>query len=151
MLSAHFRLTAPVSTLPSSPAPRPQLHFSCCAADTSYSTSFLATALPAHGRIDTIEYSPQHAKVAQANFLDMNLCPFPTMHVGKALDLLRDPKGAFASPPGTEEGLPVDERGYDLVFVDANKDEYFEYFMEGLRLARKGGVLVFDNAVRGGR
>lgn len=118
-------------------------------ADGSISTHYLATALPAHGQIDTIEASPAHAKVAQANFIAMDTCPFPTTHVGKALELLRDPTGPFKEPPGTLEGVP--EPGYDLAFVDANKDDYFEYFTECLRLVRKGGVMVFDNAIRNGR
>ncbi|KAL1405812.1 hypothetical protein Q8F55_007490 [Vanrija albida] len=110
-----------------------------------YSTAFFAKALPRTGQIDTIEYSPAHARVAQANFLDLDLFPFPTVHVGPALDLLRDPAGVFARPPGELDP------GYDLVFVDANKDEYFEYFVEALRLTKSGGVIVFDNAIRGGR
>ncbi|BEI87628.1 uncharacterized protein CcaverHIS019_0103460 [Cutaneotrichosporon cavernicola] len=113
------------------------------------STHYLACALPADGQIDTIEASPEHAKIAQANFLALDTCPFPTTHVGQALKLLRDPNGVFKDPPGTIEGLP--EPGYDLAFVDANKDEYFEYFTECLRLVRKGGVIVFDNAIRNGR
>jgi predicted O-methyltransferase YrrM len=116
-----------------------------------YSTSFLAKGLPPHGQIDTIEFSPKHAQVAQANFLDTDLWPFPKVHVGAALDLLRDPNGAFAVLPGTEEGLPVDKRGYDLIFIDADKENYYEYFIESLRLVRKGGMIILDNAVRGGR
>lgn len=43
------------------------------------------------------------------------------------------------------------ERGYDLVFIDADKDRVLEYFKEGLRLVRKGGVILVDNAIRAGR
>lgn len=43
-----------------------------------------------------------------------------------------------------------DERGYDLIFVDADKEGYFGYWLESLRLVRKGGVVVVDNAIRGG-
>ena len=81
----------------------------------------------------------------------MDLYPFPKTHVGKALEVLRDPKGPFAQPPGASDGLPASQCGYDIVFVDANKDDYFEYFVEGMRLARPGGVIVFDNAIRQGR
>lgn len=89
--------------------------------------------------------------MSQQNFIDTDLFPFPTVHVGAALDVLRDPSGAFASPPGTEQGLPLEKRGYDLVFIDADKENYFEYWIEALRLTRKGGVIILDNAVRGGR
>lgn len=111
----------------------------------SYSTAFFAKALPRTGTIDTIEYSPHHAKIAQANFLDLDLFPFPTVHIGPALDILRDPAGPFAAPPGE-----IDP-GYDIVFVDADKEAYFDYFQEALRLTKKGGIIIFDNAIRGGR
>ena len=39
------------------------------------------------------------------------------------------------------------DSGYDLVFVDGDKTEYSEYFTEALRLARPGGLIVFDNAL----
>jgi predicted O-methyltransferase YrrM len=118
---------------------------------SSYSTTFLAKVLPSHGQIDTLELSPLHARIANETFLDCDLYPFPKVHVGSALFLLRDPKGAFVDPPGTDEGESEAERGYDLVFIDANKDQIDQYFLEAIRLTRKGGVIVVDNAVRGGR
>jgi len=116
-----------------------------------YSTSFFSKALPPHGQIDTLEFAPLHAKIANETFLDADLYPFPKVHVGAAMDLLTDPKGPFAQPPGTEEGLPVEQRGYDFVFIDANKDQIHEYFQEAIRLTRKGGIIYVDNAVRNGR
>ncbi|WVR09463.1 hypothetical protein IAU60_006530 [Kwoniella sp. DSM 27419] len=103
-----------------------------------YSTSFLSKALPAHGRLDTLELSPDHARIAQENFLDADLFPFPNLVVGPALSSLR----TMQQP---EEG------GYDMVFIDANKDQILDYFLESLRLTRKGGLILVDNAVRGGR
>jgi predicted O-methyltransferase YrrM len=117
----------------------------------SYSTSFLAKALPSHGQIDTLEFSPLHAQYANSTFLSLDLYPFPKVHVGSALDTLRDPSGAFRYPPGKTDGLPEAEQGYDLVFIDANKDQIHEYFQEAIRLTRKGGVIIVDNAVRNGR
>lgn len=102
-----------------------------------YSTAFLANALPAHGVIDTIELSPEHAKLAQRNFLDLDLFPFPTTHVGPALEVLKRPEFKDAE--------------YDLVFVDADKASYPDYLVESLRLVRAGGLVILDNTVRGGR
>lgn len=121
------------------------------AAQPSYSTTFLAKSLPTHGQLDTLELSSLHAGIANQTFLECDLYPFPKVHVGSALQLLRDPKGAFVNPPGTDEGLSETERGYDLVFIDANKDQIDEYLLEAIRLSRKGGLIVVDNAVRGGR
>lgn len=116
-----------------------------------YSTFFLTSALPSHGQIDTLEVNEQHAQIAKQNFLDLDLYPFPTVHVGPALQTLQDPKGAFKSPPGTEEGFSEAERGYDLVFIDANKEQSLDYFLEAMRLTRKGGTIIVDNTIRGGR
>lgn len=124
---------------------------SCSDSDISYSTTFLAKVLPSYGQLDTIELSPLHARLANETFLDCDLYPFPKVHVGHALSLLRDRQGAFANLPGTEEGLSERDRGYDLVFIDANKDQIDQYFAEALRLTRKGGLIIVDNAVRGGR
>lgn len=117
----------------------------------SYSTYFLTSVLPKHGQIDTLELSPLHARLANELFLDADLYPFPKVYVGPALDLLRDPNGAFAKPLGSTEGVPPDKRGYDLVFIDADKERACDYFLEALRLTRKGGLIIVDNAIRGGR
>ena len=112
----------------------------------SYSTCFLARALPRHGHLDTLELSPVHAKVAQSVWVDADVYPFPTLHLGPALDTLSKMR-----PPGTDEGLPEEQRGYDLAFVDADKENIAAYFQECVRLVRKGGIILVDNAIRGGR
>jgi predicted O-methyltransferase YrrM len=111
----------------------------------------MAMAVPSHGQIDTVEFSPLHAQHANNTFLALDLYPFPKVHVGSALEILRDPNGPFASPPGVGEGMSDEEQGYDFVFIDANKDQIHEYFQEAIRLTRKGGVIVVDNAIRNGR
>ncbi|KAK6910817.1 hypothetical protein I203_104850 [Kwoniella mangroviensis CBS 8507] len=103
-----------------------------------YSTTFLSKSLPPHGQIDTLELSPHHAKVAQENFLASDLYPFPRIHIDPGLDTLKK--------------LKVPEEGpYDFVFIDANKDQIKDYFIESLRVVRKGGVVVVDNAIRNGK
>lgn len=109
-----------------------------------YSTTFLTRALPTHGQIDTLELSEHHAQVASQTFIEADLYPFPKIHVGPALETLRK-----LTPPGSVEKLP--DAGYDLVFIDADKERIHEYFQESLRLTRTGGAIVVDNAVRGGR
>ncbi|HEV3294970.1 MAG TPA: O-methyltransferase [Streptosporangiaceae bacterium] len=50
------------------------------------------------------------------------------------------------------EVLPrLTDGGYDLVFCDADKQEYPDYLTAALRLLRPGGVVAFDNALWGGR
>lgn len=102
-----------------------------------YSTAFLANALPSHGLIDTIEISHEHAKIAQRNFLGMDLFPFPTTHVGPALEVLERPEFRDAE--------------YDLIFIDADKVNTLPYLIESLARLRSGGLVILDNTVRAGR
>lgn len=111
-----------------------------------YSTYFLTRALPPHGQIDTLEVNPLHAQVAQETFLNCDLYPFPSIHLGPALSTLKK-----LAPPGAQDGLQGEEVGYDLVFIDADKASVKDYFVQSLRLTRKGGVIIVDNAVRRGR
>jgi predicted O-methyltransferase YrrM len=103
-----------------------------------YSTIWLARALPADGRLITLEYDPQHAKVAEENIAAAGLGDLVDLRVGAALDEL---------PRIAEAG----EGPFDLVFIDADKDNQHNYLAWALDLTRVGSVIVGDNIVRGGR
>lgn len=99
-----------------------------------YSTIWLARALPADGRLVTLEADPAHAEVATANLRRAGLLDRVDVRVGAALDTLPQLQGPF-----------------DLVFIDADKPSNRDYVGWALRLARRGTVIVVDNVVRGGR
>ncbi|QFQ96872.1 O-methyltransferase [Streptomyces phaeolivaceus] len=103
-----------------------------------YSTIWLARALPADGRLISLEYSAQHAEVATRNIARAGLDALAEVRVGPALESL--PKLADENP-----------EPFDLVFVDADKANNPHYVEWALRLTRAGSVLVVDNVVRGGR
>lgn len=98
-----------------------------------YSTIWLARALPADGRVVTLEASPRHAEVARANLARASLADRVELHVGRALDTL--------------PGLPGP---FDMVFIDADKAGNPEYLAWALKLSRPGTVIVCDNVVRRG-
>jgi len=100
-----------------------------------YSTIWLARALPAGGRVITLEMEPKHAEVARANFARAGLESVIELRLGKALDTL---------PGLTGEGP------FDLFFIDADKASIPRYFEWSLRLSRPGSLIVVDNVVRGG-
>ncbi|MEX2319151.1 MAG: O-methyltransferase [Bauldia sp.] len=102
-----------------------------------YSTVWLARALPADGKLISLEMSPKHAKVARRNVDNADLSGVVDVRVGRALDLLPGIAAAGEGP-------------FDLVFVDADKPSNPEYFDWAVRLARKGSLIVIDNVVRGG-
>ncbi len=102
-----------------------------------YSTIWLARSLPADGRLITLEADPRCAEVARANIARADLSGIVEVRIGKALDIL--PKIAAE-----------DRDPFDLIFIDANKDGYPDYFTWALRLSRQGTVIIADNVVRSG-
>jgi predicted O-methyltransferase YrrM len=102
-----------------------------------YSTIWLARALPADGRLVTLELEPKHAEVARANFARAGLADRVELRLGPAQDLL--PQLA------AEKGGP-----FDLIFIDADKASTPDYFAWALKLSRRGSVIVVDNVVRNG-
>jgi predicted O-methyltransferase YrrM len=102
-----------------------------------YSTIWLARALPADGRLISLEIDPRHAEVAQTNLDRAGLSSMVEIRVGAALDTL--PK------------LVTEGRGpFDLIFIDADKPGYADYLKWSLKLARKGTLIIADNVVRKG-
>ena len=100
-----------------------------------YSGIWLARALPAGGRLISLEISEKHAAVARASLERAGLSDRAEVRVG----------------PG-EQLLPalVSEAPFDLVFIDADKPGYPTYLDWALRLTRPGSIIVADNCVRGG-
>ena len=102
-----------------------------------YSTIWLARALGPQGRLITLEVDPKHAEIALANIARAGLADVVELRLGKALDIL--PK------------LVAENRApFDLIFIDADKENIPEYFGFALKLARKGSVIIVDNVVRDG-
>ncbi|MFJ6831533.1 O-methyltransferase [Streptomyces sp. NPDC091209] len=102
-----------------------------------YSTIWLGRALPADGRLITLEYDPRHAEVARANLARAGLDKIAEVRVGPALESL--PKLADENP-----------EPFDFVFIDADKVNNPHYIEWAARLTRPGSVIVLDNVVRGG-
>lgn len=103
-----------------------------------YSTIWLARALPPKGKLITIEFSAKHAQVAQRNINKANLQDIVDIRVGKALDIL----------PQIQAN---DEGPFDLIFIDADKPPYLEYFDWAIALARPGTLIIADNVIREGK
>ncbi len=100
-----------------------------------YSGIWLARALPADGRLITLEVNPHHADVTRSAFARAGVADRTEVRVGNALDLL----------PQLESEAP-----FDLVFIDADKPPYPQYLDWALRLTRPGSIIVADNCVRSG-
>jgi predicted O-methyltransferase YrrM len=99
-----------------------------------YSTIWLARALPPYGRLITLEADPKHAAVARANIERAGLAGIVDLRLAPALETLPQLAGAF-----------------DLIFIDADKESYADYFRWALKLSRRGSLIVIDNVVREGK
>lgn len=103
-----------------------------------YSTIWMARALPANGKLISLEYEPKHAAVAQQNIDRAGLGKVVEIRVGKGLDLLPQLAVEGAGP-------------FDMIFIDADKPPYAEYFEWALKLSRPGTLIIADNVIRNGK
>ena len=100
------------------------------------SGTWLLRGMAPDGLLTSIDAEAEHQRVAKQTFLAAGfpLSRFRLM-AGNALEVL----------PRLSDGV------YDMVFVDAAKEEYSAYLDEAIRLLRPGGILAFDNALWHGR
>jgi len=102
-----------------------------------YSTIWLARALPADGRLVTLEADAKHAEVARANIAQAGLADIVDLRVGPALDTLPRIAAAGRGP-------------FDVIFIDADKPNNPAYLSWALKLSRRGSLIIADNVVRAG-
>jgi predicted O-methyltransferase YrrM len=102
-----------------------------------YSTIWLARAVAPDGAVVTLEADAAYAEVASANIARAGFAELVDVRVGAALDSL--------APLAAEQREP-----FDLVFIDADKQNTPEYFKATLELTRSGGLIVADNVIRDG-
>ncbi|MAS32567.1 MAG: methyltransferase [Anaerolineaceae bacterium] len=101
-----------------------------------YSGTWLARALPADGKLYTLEVSSKHAQVARNSFEKAGLTHQVELLEGPALESLQKL---------TSEGP------FDFVFIDADKGSYPQYLQWAVDNLRPGGMVAAHNALRGGR
>jgi caffeoyl-CoA O-methyltransferase len=103
-----------------------------------YSTIWMARALPENGKLITLEIDKKHAEVAQQNFNRCGLISKIEIRLGKAIELLPQLQAEGAGP-------------FDMIFIDADKPPYTEYFQWALQLSRPGTLIIADNVIREGK
>jgi predicted O-methyltransferase YrrM len=102
-----------------------------------YSTIWLGRALPQDGQLITLEINPLHAKIARRNLARAKLLGLAEVREGPAFELM-------------QKLLTAGERPFDMIFIDADKETYPEYFALALKLSRPGTLIAADNVIRGG-
>lgn len=100
-----------------------------------YSAIWMARALPAGGTLLSVESDPAHAAFAARYIRRAGLDGQVEIRVGRALEVLAS----------------LDGERFDAIFLDADKEPLPTYFDWALRLVRRGGLIIADNALWGGR
>ncbi|WP_128895928.1 O-methyltransferase [Longirhabdus pacifica] len=103
-----------------------------------FSSIWMARALPADGKLITLEYDEKHAQVAEQNIEKAGLGDKVDIMVGAALDTL---------PKVEQQG----HTNFDFIFIDADKVNSPNYVQWALKLCTPGAVIIADNVVRNGR
>ncbi|TVQ14104.1 MAG: methyltransferase [Balneolaceae bacterium] len=101
---------------------------------TGYGTLAMALALPEDGMVITCENNLKYINLAKPLFQKSGVNHKINIQYGEALDTLGrlDP-------------------WFDLVFIDADKENYLNYYEKCLPLLKKGGIFIADNAWLGGK
>ncbi len=102
---------------------------------TGYSALAMAEVLPRNGEVLTMENNPDYAKIAQGFFDRRPSGKKINLRIGDALEILKSLKNAET----------------DLVFIDADKQNYIAYYEESMRIVRNGGLILADNSLWYGR
>ena len=94
----------------------------------------MAAALPEGGRIDTCEVEEKHAEVARRYIEEAGYSDRIAVHVGPAIDTIARLEGEF-----------------DFVFIDADKENYLNYYEALLPRLAPRGLMAIDNTLWSGR
>jgi caffeoyl-CoA O-methyltransferase len=97
---------------------------------TGYSAICLAEGLKPGGILHTIDNNPEMEDYAMRYILEAGMEKSISVHIGEALDL-----------------IPAIEGPFDLVFIDADKDNYIRYYDLVIGKVPQGGIIIADNAL----
>ena len=104
---------------------------------TGYSAICLASALPQDGHLDTLELNDELEDLILEGFEHAGLSDRIDVHFGDCKETLK----RFAT----------ENRIYDVVYIDANKREYCEYYDLVFDMVRPGGLILADNVIWDGK
>ena len=115
---------------------------------TGYSAICLASGLPEGGHLDTLELNDELEDLILEGFERAGLSDKIDLHIGDCKQTL----GRFREEMGLSEGSQADpEKLYDIVYMDANKREYCEYYDLVFDMVRPGGLILADNVLWDGK
>ncbi len=106
---------------------------------TGYSAAWMALALPADGRLICCDQSAEWTAIGVPYWEQLGIMDRIDLRIAPALDTLNEMIGQHR------------QGQFDLIFIDADKENYLAYYERALELLRPGGLALFDNSLWGGR
>jgi caffeoyl-CoA O-methyltransferase len=106
---------------------------------TGYSALSVALALPPQGKLVACDVSAEYTKVARRYWQDAGVADKIDLRLAPALETL-------------DHLLETGHTGsFDFAFIDADKENYFNYYERALQLLRPGGLIAIDNVLWDGK
>ena len=121
---------------------------------TGYSAICLASGLPSDGHLDTLELNDELEDLILEGFERAGLSDIISLHIGDCKETLRqfrEQMGISGTPGASSENVTDDSLLYDIVYIDANKREYCEYYDLVFDMVRPGGLILADNVLWDGK
>ena len=121
---------------------------------TGYSAICLGSGLPSDGHLDTLELNDELEDLILEGFERAGLSDIISLHIGdckETLRRLREQMGISGTPGASSENVTDDSLLYDIVYMDANKREYCEYYDLVFDMVRPGGLILADNVLWDGK
>ena len=116
---------------------------------TGYSAICLATHLPSDGHLDTLELNDELEDLILEGFERAGLSEKIELHIGDCKETLVRLRSEMGLNDSGSEVLP--DKMYDIVYIDANKREYCEYYDLVFDMIRPGGLILADNVLWDGK
>lgn len=101
---------------------------------TGYSAICLAHGLTANGQMHTIEVNPELEEMIMRYFTEAGITTKVKLHIGNAMEI-----------------IPTFSDIFDLVFIDADKENYLNYYKLVFDKVKQGGFILADNVLWGGK
>lgn len=116
---------------------------------TGYSAICLATHLPSDGHLDTLELNDELEDLILEGFERAGLSDTIELHIGDCKETLVRLRSEMGLNDNSSEVLS--DKMYDIVYIDANKREYCEYYDLIFDMIRPGGLILADNVLWDGK
>jgi caffeoyl-CoA O-methyltransferase len=104
---------------------------------TGYSSLSMATALPPGGKVLCCDISKEFTDIARRYWEEAGVADKIELRLGPGVETLGK--------------LIAEKQSFDLIFIDANKDDYDSYYEQALVLAKPGALIAIDNTLFAGR